>query len=105
MTATFPEDFNLASYYLFDRLKDGSIEKTAIRFGDRTWTYADVFEKTLGLAMYLVKKGLRPEERVYIVLPDVPPFAWSIFATLAAGGIVTMGNPAAPIDDLRYVLS
>jgi benzoate-CoA ligase family protein len=101
---TFPEDFNLASYFLFDRLKDGSAEKVAIRFGERTWTYADVFEKTLGLAMYLVKKGLRSEERVYIVLPDVPPFAWSIFATLAAGGVVTMGNPIAPVEDLRYVL-
>jgi benzoate-CoA ligase family protein len=41
---------------------------------------------------------------VYIVLPDLPPFAWSIFGTLAAGGVVTMGNPVAPTDDLVYVL-
>src|SRR4029079_18695887 len=47
---------------------------------------------------------LRPEQRVYIVLPDVPPFAWAIFGTLAAGGVVSMGNPIAPADDLAYVL-
>jgi benzoate-CoA ligase family protein len=39
-----------------------------------------------------------------VVLPDVPPFAWAIFATLAAGGVLTMGNPLAPPDDLHYVL-
>ena len=41
---------------------------------------------------------------MYIVLSDVPPFAWSIFGLLAAGGVLTMGNPIAPTDDLVYVL-
>ena len=41
---------------------------------------------------------------MYIVLPDLPPFAWSIFGALAAGGVLTMGNPIAPTDDLVYVL-
>ncbi|HEX3478579.1 MAG TPA: AMP-binding protein [Kofleriaceae bacterium] len=100
----FPDDLNLADYFLFDRLREGKGDKVAIRFGDRTWTYAEVAARTGALARTLVARGLGPEQRVYIVLPDVPPFAWSIFATLAAGGIVTMGNPAAPPDDLAYVL-
>jgi acyl-coenzyme A synthetase/AMP-(fatty) acid ligase len=45
-----------------------------------------------------------PESRVYIVLSDVPPFAWGIFGTLACGGVLTMGNPIAPIEDLAYTL-
>jgi len=100
----FPEDFNLADYFLFDRIAEGKGDKVALRFGDRTWTYADVADRSRALARYLVEAGLLPEQRVYIVLPDIPPFAWSIFATLAAGGIVTMGNSIAPVDDLRYVL-
>jgi benzoate-CoA ligase family protein len=100
----FPDDFNLADYFLFDRLREGRGDKVAIRFGDRSWTYADVAARSRALAQGLVGHGLRPEQRVYIVLPDVPPFAWSIFATLAAGGVVTMGNPVAPTDDLAYVL-
>ncbi len=105
MTATvFPEEFNLADYFLFDRLADGKEDKIALRFGDRSWTYAEVAERSRALARYFVEAGLRPEQRVYIVLPDMPPFAWSIFASLAAGGVVTMGNSIAPIDDLRYVL-
>ena len=102
---TFPDEFNLADYFLFDREREGKGEKIAIRFGDRAWTYAQVAARSRALARYLVAHGLAPEQRVYIVLPDVPPFAWAIFATLAAGGVVTMGNPIAPPDDLGYVLA
>ena len=103
-TPTFPDDFNLADYFLFDREREGLDGKIAIRFGARSWTYADVADRSRALARYLIDRGLAPEQRVYIVLSDVPPFAWGIFATLAAGGILAMGNPIAPTDDLRYVL-
>jgi benzoate-CoA ligase family protein len=101
----FPDDMNLADYFLFAREREGLGDKVAIRFGDRTWTYSDVADRSRALAKYLIGTfRLRPEERVYIVLPDLPPFAWSIFGTLAAGGVVTMGNNIAPLDDLHYVL-
>jgi benzoate-CoA ligase family protein len=101
---TFPDAFNLADYFLFDRLREGRGDHVAIRFGDRAWRYTEVADRARALACALVAHGLRPEQRVYIVLPDVPPFAWGIFATLAAGGVLTMGNPVAPPDDLAYVL-
>jgi benzoate-CoA ligase family protein len=104
MTVSFPDDFNLADYFLFDRLAEGKGDKVALRFGERAWTYAEVADRSRALARFLVDAGLKPEQRVYIVLSDVPPFAWGIFATLAAGGVLTMGNPIAPTDDLRYVL-
>ena len=103
MTATFPDDFNLADYFLFDRLREGKGDRVAIRFGDRAWTYADVADRARALARWLVAAGVKPEQRVYVVLPDVPPFAWSIFGILAAGGVLAMGNPASPVDDLAYV--
>ncbi|HEY1818201.1 MAG TPA: AMP-binding protein [Kofleriaceae bacterium] len=100
----FPDDFNLADYFLFDRLRDGSAARTALRFGERAWSYADVAERSTALARFLVASGVRPEQRVYVVLPDVPPFAWSIFGILAAGGVLAMGNPVAPEGDLAYVV-
>ena len=100
----FREDLNLADYFLFDRLREGNGDRVALRFGERTWRYAEVAARARGLARALVAHGLRPEQRVYVVLPDVPPFAWAIFGILAAGGVLTMGNPAAPPDDLAYVL-
>jgi benzoate-CoA ligase family protein len=101
---TFPDDFNLADYFLFDRERQGQGDNVALRFGDRRWTYREVADRSRGLARSLVALGLAPEQRVYVVLPDIPPFAWSIFGLLAAGGILTMGNPASPPDDLEYVL-
>lgn len=101
---TFPDDLNLANYFLFDREKEGKGDKVALRFGDRTWTYQEVAERSRALARTFLDLGLVPEQRVYVVLPDVPPFAWAIFATWAAGGVLTMGNPVAPTEDLAYVL-
>ena len=103
MTPTFPEDFNLSDYFLFDRIREGRGDRIALRFGDRTWTYTQVADRARALAKFLVAGGLRPEQRVYLVLPDTPAFAWSIFGILAAGGVLAMGNSIAPTEDLAYV--
>ena len=103
-TVEFPEQFGLADYYLFDRIQEGLGEKVAIRYGDCSFTYQDVAERTRALAGYFRSIGVAREERIYTVLPDVPPFAWSFFATLAHGAVVAMGNPASPPGDLAYVL-
>ena len=92
----FPDEFNLADYFLFDRLAEGLGDEVALRYGDRRWTYREVADRSAALARALIADGLLPEERVHVVLPDAPPFAWSIFAILAAGATLTMGNPAAP---------
>ena len=102
---TFPDDFNLADYFLFDRLGEGLGDLPAVRFGARAYTYAEVAERALSLAAALRDGGLRHEERVLLVLPDVPPFAWAFFGALHAGGVIAMGNPDAPADDLAYLLA
>jgi benzoate-CoA ligase family protein len=100
----FPEQFNLADYFLFDRLREDLGDKVAIRFGDRGYSYAEVAARARALATYFAAAGVGAEQRVYIVLPDAPPFAWTIFGTLAHGAIVAMGNPSAPVDDLAAVV-
>ncbi len=104
MSVRFPDDFNLADYWLFDRIREGKGGKVALRFGDRSWTYDQVADRAKALARALVDIGVRPEERVYIVLPDTPAFAWSIFGVLAAGAVLAMGNPIAPVEDLVRVI-
>ena len=99
----FPDEFNLAHYFLFDRVKEGLGDKVAIRWGERGYTYREVAERSLGVAAHLTPAAVRGH-RVYIVLPDGPAFAWSFFGTLAAGGVVTMGNPDAPVEDLLRVI-
>ncbi len=101
---TFPDDFNLADYFLFDRLAEGLGDKVAILFGERRYTYAEVAERTSALAGFFAAAGVAREERVLIVLPDTPAFAWAFFATLHHGAVVAMGNPEAPAADLAYLV-
>jgi benzoate-CoA ligase family protein len=101
---TIPKQFNLADYYLFDRIAEKQGDRTAIRFGDRAYSYDDVADKTLRTVDVLQNHGLSPEDRVYIILPDIPPFAWAFFGALKAGATVTMGNPLSKTEDLAYVV-
>jgi benzoate-CoA ligase family protein len=101
---TFPDVFNLADYFLFDRLGEGLGDKPAVLFGDRRYTYAEVAERTRALQGFLAAAGVRREERVLTILHDTPAFAWAFFATLHHGAVVAMGNPEAPAGDLAYLV-
>ncbi len=98
------EAFNLADYYLYDRIEEGLEDRPALLYGDLAYTYGDVAERSRAVQKALQAMGVLREERVYIVLPDCPAFAWSFFGTLGHGAVVAMGNPASPTDALEYVL-
>ncbi len=100
----FPEDFNLAHYYLFDRLKEGLGPKPAVLFGEQEHSYAEVARRVEELQRFLSSVGVRREERVLTILHDTPVFVWSFFATLLQGAVVAMGNPEAPPADLAYLV-
>jgi len=91
--APFPERFNLCDYFLDRNLREGRGAKVALRCGDRTATYAQVSERAKRVAAALRRAGVRPEERVLIVLPDLPEFAEAWFGVLRAGGVFAMVNP------------
>lgn len=101
---SFPDRFNLADYFLFERLREGLGSKVAVRFGAHTYSYDDVARRTRAFAAALEEADVRRGERVLIVLPDVPPFAWVFFGTLARGCVVAMGNPDAPLESLEYLI-
>ena len=100
----FPDEFNLADYFLYDRLDEGLGGKTAIRYGSHEYTFSEIAERTTALARYFRSVGVAQEQRIFTVLPDTPPFAWSFYATLARGSVVAMANPYKPVDDLEYAV-
>lgn len=101
---TFPDVFNLADYFLFDRLREGLGDEVAVRFGERAYRYAEVADRAERLGAALQAAGVQPEQRVLVILPDTPPFAWSIFGILRVGAVLAMGNPDAPTSDLAYLV-
>ncbi len=99
-----PDAANLADYFLFDRLAEGLAAKTAVVYGDRSYSYGLVADRTRRMASLLAKTGVRRGERVLLVLPDTPPFAWVFFGVLARGAVVAMGNPDASPEQIDYLV-
>ena len=104
MIPVFPATFNLADYYLFDRLNEGLGDKRALLFGQRTYSYAQVALRTKQFASLLAEVDVRRGERVLIALPDLPPFAWVFFGTVRAAAVVAMANPDSPLPQLEYLI-
>jgi benzoate-CoA ligase family protein len=100
----FPETLQLADYFLFDRLAEGLGHKTAILYGERAYSYEYIAQRTRQTSSLFVQAGIRRGERVLVILPDTPPFAWVFFGTLAMGAVVAMGNPDSPIEQLEYLV-
>ncbi len=73
---------NLADYYLFERLAEGKGGRTALRFGDLSWSYSEVADRSRKMVALLQERGLQHGDRVYLILPDVPPFAWAFCGAL-----------------------
>lgn len=99
-----PATFNIADYFLGDRLTEGLGDRVALRLDDRTLTYAQVHRLACRHGNALRGLGVRPEERVLVALPDGPAFVGALFGTLAVGAVVVMVNPDLPVDNLAGII-
>jgi benzoate-CoA ligase family protein len=93
MAAAVSTQSNLADWFLDARVREGRGERTALRIGEETLTYAEVQALANRFANALVAAGLRTEERVMIALPDTPAWVGAFLGILKAGGVVIMVNP------------
>ncbi len=108
MTFVPPEEFNLAAWLLDERVAEGRGDRVALSLPDRDLSYREVRLLADRFANVLVGLGVRPEERVFLVLPDGAEFVGALFGVLKAGAAVVMLNPelkpeavAALVDYLR----
>ncbi len=104
--APFPERFNLCQYFLDHNLDEGRAGKTALICGSQRRTYAQIVRRSKQVAAALRRVGVRPEERVLMVLPDGFEFAETWFGILRAGAVFAMVNPLQKreqfVDYLEY---
>src|SRR5689334_2401092 len=64
MRITFPEEFNMATYFLDDRIKEGRGEKVAVYYEDRQYTYRDVQQMANRVGNVLLNLNVEMEDRV-----------------------------------------
>jgi benzoate-CoA ligase len=104
MTVEFPERFNMAEYFLYHNVEEGRENKTCLFFEDSTYTYADAVRMSNRAGNAFRELGLNQEERILIVLPDIPEFVWTWFGAARIGAVITMVNPLLPAEDYKYYL-
>ena len=87
-----PDLFNIADYFLDDRVREGLGERIALRTRDGTVSYAALQARANQFAHALEEAGVRPGERVLVGLPDVPDFPAALFGALKMGAVGVMMN-------------
>jgi benzoate-CoA ligase len=102
MPLEFPERFNMAWYFLDRNVEEGRADKRCLYYRDQAWTYREVQERSNRFGNALRRLGVDVEDRVLLVLPDRPEFAFAWFGAAKAGAVIAMVNPLLPADDFVH---
>ncbi|MEV0322864.1 long-chain fatty acid--CoA ligase [Streptomyces sp. NPDC050658] len=79
-------------------------ESVALRGeGADSWSYGRLRERAAAVAGRLTEQGVRPGDRVLLVAPSVPEFAFAYYGILAAGAIAVTANTMATRRELTYI--
>ena len=96
---------NLAAWLIEPPLANGAGARTALREGDRAWTYEQLADQIARLSSALRNLKLGRGERVLILMQDTMEAAAAILAVIHAGAVaVPVSELATPDDVQEYVL-
>ncbi|MFJ9249632.1 long-chain fatty acid--CoA ligase [Streptomyces sp. NPDC101776] len=80
-------------------------ERPALRLGTNITTYAELDEQSARAAALLRAEGVRPGDRVALMLPNVPEFVVLYYGALRTGAIVVPMNPLLKERETAYHLT
>ena len=106
--AGVPADIDVNQYASLVHLMEDSFQRFADRpaysFMGKSYTYAQVDERSRQLAAYLQSLGLSTGDRVAIMMPNVPQYPIAVAAILRAGFVVVNVNPLYTARELQHQL-
>src|SRR6516165_948603 len=79
--------------------------RPAVREGGHVLTYADLERAASQLASFIRAHGVRPGDRVAVMLPNVPAFPVIFYGALAAGAVVVPMNPLLKGREVAHYLA
>ncbi|MFF9038244.1 long-chain fatty acid--CoA ligase [Streptomyces sp. NPDC014892] len=94
---------NLAEYLVETAQRQPG--RPALRLGDQVTAYAELDERSARAAALLRAEGVRPGDRVALMLPNVPEFVVLYYGVLRAGGVVVPMNPLLKTRETEYHLT
>ena len=78
--------------------------RVAIYFKDRTFTYREVEEAAARCRGALAAQGIRPGERVALLMSDSPEMIFAFLGIVGSAAIAVPCNTLLPVEGLAYVL-
>jgi long-chain acyl-CoA synthetase len=82
-----------------------SPDAPALRLGDATLSYQQFLEAARRTAGWLRERGVRPGDRVGLILPNVPAFPVLFYGALFAGAVVVPMNPLLTEREIGFYFS
>jgi benzoate-CoA ligase family protein len=99
-----PDRYNLVDHFVDRHVHEGRGERIAMVCGDRPLTYREVASDVNRAGNGLLHLGLEAEQRVLLVLPDIPEFAAAYFGTMKIGAVAVPTSTALRASDYAYFL-
>src|ERR1044072_8558128 len=105
MSLNLPDIYNAATTFVDENIAQGRGGKVAIYYQDQKITYQEVFEKVNRTGNALKNLGIEIENRVLLILPDSPEFAYGFFGAIKAGAVAVPTNPWMFAKDYEYLIN
>jgi benzoate-CoA ligase family protein len=105
MKVDLPDVYNAATTFVDENIAQGRGGKIAIHYEDQKITYQEVFEKVNRTGNALRDLGIEIENRVLLILPDSPEFAYSFFGAIKIGAVAVPTNPWMFAKDYGYLIN
>jgi benzoate-CoA ligase family protein len=100
-----PEQFNVACYFVDRNVSEGRANNIAIECGGHHVTYQELLAQTNRVGNALRALDVRMEERVAILLPDLPEFFYSFFGVIKIGAVAVPLNTYLQPQEYEYFLN
>lgn len=102
---TLPDIFNVASHFVDRNVARGIGAKIAIECGDERVTYSQLLERTNRTGNAFRQLGIRPENRVLLLLLDSPEFLYCFFGAIKIGAVAVPASTLAKSHEYEYILN
>lgn len=102
---SLPEAFNVATWFVDRNVEEGRGARIAIECGDTLLTYQQLLENVNRAGNALLELGVRPEERILLILLDTPDFLYTFFGAIKIGAVPVPVNTLARPQDYEYMLN
>jgi len=100
-----PENLNLTTYYLEENITRGRGDKIAVYYQDKRYTFSDLCNLTNRVGNVLKELGVGFEDRILLILQDLPEWLAGWYDTMKIGGVATHAYTYLLPSDYEYFLN